>query len=129
MQTITKDKLRLAFEELGGQAALLNVLNDFYSRMSNDTMIGFFFAGKDIKEIAKKQYKFLLKAAGVTNTYEGKIPREAHTKLPPIHDGFFRRRLVILRETLEDYNLSQARIEDWIAFENSFFADIVKKPS
>lgn len=126
MKILTKEKLRLAIEELGGETKLNVMLEDFYKRMADDAMIGFFFTGKDIKEIAHKQGEFLLKASGLRTEYAGKLPREAHSKLPPIRGGQFRRRLIILREILEDYQLTQPRIDDWIAFENSFLEDIVK---
>lgn len=110
------------------QVAKLNsILEDFYQRMHDDLMIGYFFTGKDLKHIAHQQGQFLLNAAGMIPKFEGKGPHSAHTELPPIWEGHFDRRLVILRETLKAQNIKAHIIELWISFESSFRDIVVVK--
>ena len=90
-------------------------------------MIGYFFEGKPIAEIAAKQGEFILMAAGVLQKFEGRGPATAHTNLPPIYEGHFDRRLVLLRETLLTEGLTPAQIETWVQFEESFRAMVVSR--
>ncbi len=99
---------------------LNTILEDFYQRMHADTMLGYFFIGKDLKHIAHQQGQFLLNAAGLIPKFEGKGPHSAHTALPPIWEGHFDRRLVILREVLQDHGVAAPMMEMWISFEASF---------
>ena len=112
-------------QQLGGETEFRNVLHDFYQRMLNDVMIGFFFEGKDIVHIADQQANFILMAAGLREKYEGKGPATAHTALPPILPGFFDRRLRILEETLKAYSIEPKLAAQWVQFEESFRAVVV----
>ena len=116
----TKTKLKAIYSELGGETQLREILNEFYRRMSEDILIGYFFTGKDLHAIAEKQLEFLLVAMGIKSQYTGKSPSSAHLELPPILKGHFDRRLVILKETLKDYGLPEDLIKNWIEFENAF---------
>ena len=100
---------------------------EFYRRVRNDVLIGFFFDGHDIDQIAQKQLEFLLRAMGATPSYQGKAPAQAHTKLPPILSGHFDRRLRVLEETLRDGGLDEESIRAWIGFENAFRPAIQSK--
>jgi truncated hemoglobin YjbI len=110
---------------IGGESVLFSILNEFYLRMSKDLMIGFFFEKHDLEHIALMQGKFILNAAGLIPSFEGKGPSTAHTALPPILSGHFDRRLVILRETLSARSLGENQIETWARFEESFRAIVV----
>lgn len=94
--------------------------------MSRDVLIGFFFDGKDIDEIARMQKQFLMRAMGAVPSYAGKAPAQAHEKIPPILRGHFDRRLQILHQTLQDHGLSSQDIETWVTFENAFRDGIVQ---
>ncbi len=91
-------------------------------------MIGFFFAGRDIHEIADRQHSFISRAMGALPSYTGKPPSQAHVDLPPILPGHFDRRLRLLEETLRDHGLDAEDIRTWVEFENSFRPAIVGKP-
>jgi truncated hemoglobin YjbI len=110
---------------IGGESVLFSILNEFYLRMSKDLMIGFFFDKHDLEHIALMQGKFVLNAAGLISSYDGKGPSTAHIALPPILSGHFDRRLVILRETLTAQGLSENQIKTWVRFEESFRAIVV----
>lgn len=106
--------------------ALEDVLQKFYTAMLKDTMIGFFFAGKDINKIVQGQMSLLLTVMGVREKYTGVPVGQAHLNLPPILEGHFNRRLVILQQTLEKYNFSKDAVKDWLEFEKKFHNVIVK---
>lgn len=113
--------IRSLGSDLSTQTLRLNeILEEFYLRMHDDLLIGFFFTGKDIKHIALQQGAFLLNAAGFADKFEGKGPSTAHLEMPPILSGHFDRRLVILRETLQSKGLATPIVELWVAFENTF---------
>ncbi len=103
----------------------MRILERFYAAMAQDLMIGFFFEGRDLHEISRKQAMFVLLAAGKTNIFEGKGPASAHAALPPILQGHFDRRLLILREVLAEESLSSGQIDLWVRFEESFRAVVV----
>jgi len=115
----------LGSEPISRSVRLVSILEEFYTRMSADVMIGFFFAGKDLKHIANQQARFILNAAGLIPKFEGKGPATAHLELPPILPGFFDRRILILRETLVAHHLPSEIVESWISFESAFREMIV----
>lgn len=123
-------RLLAILESLGTDPAsrewrLNSILEDFYSRMGRDDMLGFFFIGRNLVHIAHQQGKFLLNAAGLTSRFNGKGPSTAHVALPPILSGHFDRRLVLLGETLRAHGLSPEVVAAWVDFENSFREMIV----
>ena len=124
---MTKNSLKELIASIGGATVLLQILNQFYERMSKDVLIGYFFANQDLSHIALMQSQFLLKAAGISNEFNGKGPASAHLHLPPIYEGHFDRRLVILREVLQEQGLKPEQIEQWVQFEESFRKMIVVK--
>jgi hemoglobin len=117
---LSSKKLTALFDEIGGEGALEKILVRFYEKMSGDVMIGFFFTGKDIHAIALKQKEFLMRAWGVSPSYRGKAPAEAHAHLPPILRGHFDRRLRILEETLTEFKVSEQSKKLWVEFESTF---------
>ena len=121
------EPLKKLYLEIGSEARLGELLAKFYKKMATDILLGFFFSGKDLDHISEQQKKFLLRAMGVTRSYEGKSPRGAHRKIPPILQGHFDRRMVLLRETLEEEGLSKENIKTWIDFEEQFRKSIVEK--
>jgi truncated hemoglobin YjbI len=127
---LNKPELRALFTDLGTtpelrEKKLSAILQDFYSLMAKDAMIGFFFDGRDVVAIADKQKDFILKAFGAKSTYTGKAPADAHHALPPILEGHFNRRLQILHSTLIAHGLSQEEARIWVEFENAFRDGIV----
>jgi truncated hemoglobin YjbI len=118
--TPTRAQLAALLQNLGGEARLKELLEQFYRRMSDDLMIGFFFQGKDLTAISAKQGEFLLRAMGARASYSGKPPAQAHEKLPPILRGHFDRRLRLLEETLASNGVTAEDIRIWVAFEETF---------
>jgi hemoglobin len=114
------NSLKSLYKNIGGESALETIVQDFYERMSRDNWIGFFFDGKDIAKIAHQQKNFLMQAMGVNKNYKGKTPSRAHDKMPPILVGHFDRRMVLLKQTLQDHGLQAKDIQTWLNFENTF---------
>lgn len=114
------------FQSVGSEEKLFQMMRKFYQRMSEDILLLHFFTGRDLDAIAKKQTEFLLKAMGVSASYNGKPPAQAHDEIPEILEGHFNRRLVVLEQILREFGLSQNEIDLWISFENAFKSQIVK---
>ncbi|MFL5814706.1 MAG: group 1 truncated hemoglobin [Bdellovibrionia bacterium] len=122
--SVSKPALKAIFEHLGGairgEEKLRAILKDFYHRMSQDILIGFFFDGKDLDQIAEMQKAFLMRAMGAAPSYSGKPPAKAHDSLAPILAGHFDRRLRILEDTLAAHGVNAEDIRTWIEFESAF---------
>ena len=115
-----RSQLGRLYERIGGEAKLAEILNAFYLTLSQDTLIGFFFDGKDLSAIASRQKEFLMRAMGASPSYAGKPPAAAHAALPPILAGHFDRRLRILEDVLSKHGVEAEDIRTWVTFEESF---------
>ena len=122
---ISSAGLTKLFSSIGGEPALENILERFYQKMSQDLLIGYFFDHHDVRAIARKQKEFLMRAWGITPSYSGKAPADAHKALPQILRGHFDRRLVLLAETLREFKVSETDITLWVSFEDKFRDGIV----
>jgi truncated hemoglobin YjbI len=125
---MSRPQLKTLLNNLGGEARLREIVFDFYNRMSRDILIGFFFTGKDIEQIASRQSEFLLFAMGANLNYSGRPPQTAHFALPPILPGHFDRRLALLEQTLTDHKIQKNDIQAWLRFEKAF-REIVITPN
>jgi len=123
---IEKPELRALGQALG-EERIRGIVRRFYDRMLADTMIGFFFVGHDLERISEMQSAFLLRAMGLRESYSGRPPAQAHDSLPPILEGHFDRRLVLLDEHLTTEGLSAPQRKTWIAFEGAFREGILKR--
>ncbi len=126
IKSTSREDLKALMIEIGGEAKLRKILEDFYAAMAPDVLIGFFFDGKDLHHIAHQQANFLLNAAGLVDRFDGKGPSQAHLQMAPILSGHFDRRLVILRQVLEKHGLTSAQINAWVQFEEGFRLLVVK---
>ncbi len=104
-----------------GEGDFFSLVHEFYQRQHDDVMVGFFFAGKDLRLIAQGQFEFIRHAAGLSP--QAPVRRSvasAHLNLPPILQGHFDRRLAILKELLEERGIPPVRMRTWLQFEESF---------
>lgn len=106
-----------------GPAKLREVIEDFYSRIFGDVMIGFLFEGKDRARLVEMEYQFTAQLLGGDIKYAGRSMREAHAR-SPIFGGHFERRLQILRETLRDQAVDPEVVAAWIDHTLSLRAQI-----
>jgi len=117
-------RLNQIYQDLG-EVRILEIVEKLYKVMAEDTMIGFFFTGRDLKLISRKQTDFLLRAMGATQSYSGKAPSTAHADLPPIRLGQFNRRIQLLMFVLNSQGVSPEHTKTWVEFERSFEKAIV----
>lgn len=123
-----RSALESLYDELGSEQRVFDLMLEFYQLMARDVMIGFFFEGRDLGEISRKQAEFLLRAMGARSSYSGRPPSQAHAALPPILPGFFDRRARILEEFLRSRGLSEAGIHAWVSFEAAYRQAVVARP-
>lgn len=109
--------MRGLVSRLGGPERLRAILEVFYQRLLGDSLVGFFFAGRDLTKITAGQHAFLMRAFQENERFDGVHPSRAHVSLPPILRGHFDRRLVVLREVLEAEGVDPADIEAWLKVE------------
>ena len=100
------------FDQIGGDK-LRAVIEDFYGRIFDDTMIGFLFVGKDKQRLIDKEWEFTAAFLGADVTYTGKPIRAAHAR-SPILGGHFERRLQILKDVMASHDVDDAVRERWI---------------
>lgn len=102
------------FDELGGEPALRRVIDRFIDRLFEDTMVGFMFARADRQRIKDKEFEFAAQHLGASLEYSGRPLDVAH-RAHQIFDGQFSRRLMILRETLEELAVPERVRQHWLA--------------
>lgn len=66
------------YEQIGGQDALIVVVNDFYERVLADEDLAGFFAGSNMSRLKGKQVEFFAAALGGPALYSGLSMRDAH---------------------------------------------------
>lgn len=101
------------FDKIGGEK-LRAVVEDFYERIFDDTMIGFLFAGKDRQRLIDKEWEFTASFLGADVTYTGKPMRAAHAR-SPILGGHFERRLQILKDAMDAHDVDAEVRERWLS--------------
>lgn len=98
---------------------LKNIVNKFVDKMFDDVMIGFFFRKADRTRIKEKEFEFLADYLGFDVEYTGMTITEAHQK-HPIMGGQFSRRKQILKEILEEFQVSEQVIESILQHTENF---------
>lgn len=66
------------YEQIGGQEALIAVVDDFYLRVLADDQLAGFFAGSNMSRLKGKQVEFFAAALGGPAMYSGLSIRDAH---------------------------------------------------
>lgn len=66
------------YETIGGEDALVAVVDDFYDRVVADPQLAPFFAGLNMKALKGKQVEFFAEALGGPHVYQGQPMRQAH---------------------------------------------------
>ena len=107
----------------GGEAKLRPLLVDFYERLFDDVMVGFFFKGKDKERLIEKELEFALRLLGAGNEYTGRPIAEAHSA-HRIFGGQFARRTQILRETMADHKLPAPVRDAWLGHTEQLRAQV-----
>jgi hemoglobin len=66
------------YDAIGGEPALVAVVDDFYIRVTGDPELARFFAGTNMAKLTGRQVEFFAAALGGPHTYTGATMREAH---------------------------------------------------
>jgi hemoglobin len=77
-----RETITTFYDQLGGEAALRAIIDDFVERVFADTMIGFFFRDVPIKRIKELEFQHAAELLGGPVPYKGRPLREAHAKHP-----------------------------------------------
>jgi len=66
------------YEAIGGEPALVAVVDDFYARVLADPQLAGFFAGANMPKLKGRQVEFFAAALGGPELYQGLGMREVH---------------------------------------------------
>ena len=113
------------YEQLGSEAKLRAIIDVFIDRVFEDRMIGFFFRHADRRRLKEMEFQLTARFLGADIEYRGRPLDEVHAK-HPIMGGQFARRLQILHETLEAFQVPEAIHDAWIAHTESLRPLITK---
>ena len=102
------------FDAIGGEPKIRAILEDLYTRIFDDALIGFLFAGHDKAHLVAMQTLFTRRMLGDRSAvYGGKPVPEAHAALP-ILPGHFDRRHQLLREVLDAHAVAAFPRDFWL---------------
>ncbi|HET6499161.1 MAG TPA: group 1 truncated hemoglobin [Amycolatopsis sp.] len=66
------------YDQIGGQEALIVVVDDFYQRVLADPELAGFFTGTTMSRLKGKQVEFFAAALGGPQEYSGQSMKDAH---------------------------------------------------
>jgi hemoglobin len=66
------------YEAIGGEPALVAVVDDFYGRVLSDAQLAAFFAGANMPKLKGRQVEFFAAALGGPDLYQGASMRQVH---------------------------------------------------
>ncbi len=66
------------YAAIGGEPALVAVVDDFYQRVTGDPVLAGFFAGTNMQSLKGRQVEFFAAALGGPQTYTGANMRDVH---------------------------------------------------
>jgi truncated hemoglobin YjbI len=115
------------FERIGGEAKLRPLIDEFVDRCFDDLMIGFFFRRASRERVKLLEYQHAARFLGADIPYEGRSLELAHRR-HPIMGGQFARRLQILREVLEAYDIPPDVRDAWLDHQESLRDQITGDP-
>ena len=101
------------YAQLGGEAPLRAIIDDFVERVFADIMIGFFFVNADRARIKNFEFQHASALLGGPDRYAGRPLRQAHAA-HPIRGGHFARRMTILRQVLVAHGVPAPVQQHWL---------------
>jgi truncated hemoglobin YjbI len=96
-----------------GRDQIEKIIRKFYERAFSDGIIGHFFFGHDHELLVARQTAFAIALLGGPSEYRGKPLATAHSSLG-IRNAHFGRRQVLMREVLEEFQISAGIIDEWL---------------
>jgi hemoglobin len=99
------------YEAIGGEPALVAVVDDFYERVLSDAELASFFAGANMRKLKGRQVEFFAAALGGPSLYQGASMRQVHAGRG-ISQADFDRVAVHLAGSLADAGVPQEMITE-----------------
>lgn len=115
---------RNLYAALGGHAAVVALIDQFYRRVLADPLLAPYFAGVPIERLRRMQYAFFSAALGGPEDYKGRVIAHAHQRLH-ISREHFQHFVDHLFETLSQLPLSEQDRYDIIARVNLYADDVI----
>ncbi|MCA9530727.1 MAG: hypothetical protein KC543_11370 [Myxococcales bacterium] len=116
------------FDDIGGEAALRPLIDDFIDRCFDDVMIGFIFQRADRARIKRFEYEHAAHLLGAGTPYTGRDLAAVHRK-HRILSGQFGRRRQILIEVCDDRGVPMRVRDSWIAAQEALRDQITPETS
>src|SRR5262245_287002 len=66
------------YDAIGGEPALVAVVDDFYERVLDDTQLAHYFVGANMPKLKGRQVEFFAAALGGPDVYQGASMRQVH---------------------------------------------------
>ena len=98
------------FERAGGFANVRKIVSEFYDRVLEAPRLSRYFENTDMRTLIDHQAKFITQAMGGPASYTDDALRKVHLRLG-ISQAEFREMTVLLRETLEDFDVDPDDID------------------
>jgi hemoglobin len=98
------------FERYGGFATVRRIVSDFYDRALDSPVISHHFEQVDMKRLLDHQSRFIASVTGGPASYTDDHLRRVHERLG-ITAEEFREMIMLLSETLEDFDVSSEDID------------------
>ena len=98
------------FERYGGFANVSKIVMAFYDRVLDSDIIGDYFEHVDLRSLVDHQTKFISQVMGGPEAYSNEALQRVHAKLN-IDAAAFEEMTVLLRETLEDFEVEPPDVE------------------
>lgn len=114
------------YEQLGGQAAINAVVEEFYARVLADEKVRDLFKNTDMEKQKRHQAAFIAYATGGPNRYQGRTIKKAHEGLG-ITEEQFMAVATHLSDSLKHFNVPQHLIDQVIELFASLKGDVVEQ--
>jgi hemoglobin len=114
------------YERLGGQAAIVAVVDDFVGNVAGDKRINGFFAKADAKRVKEKLVEQICQASGGPCTYTGKDMKSVHKGMG-ISNKHFDFMVQDLAKALNKFKVPKKEQRELIALLAPMRKDIVEK--
>lgn len=98
------------FERCGGFSSVRKVISAFYDKLLDSEMLSGYFANIDMRRLIDHQTKFVSSIMGGPASFSDDALRRAHANLGLSYEEFLEM-ISLLRETLEDFDMEKADIE------------------
>ena len=119
---------RSLYDRLGGQTAIVSVVDSFVGRVAADKRINKKFARSDIPRVKTMLVDQICNQTGGPCTYTGRSMKEAHRDMK-VTEGEFNALVEDLVATLNQFNVPKAEQDELLTALGSMKADIIEVQS